>query len=73
LKLIAEKLNANPYMDYYRSCVMNNFTRIDQNKAVSLENIALIRSISGLKAESGFFLTHVAINAKSKQMVDSVE
>jgi len=52
---------------------MNNFTRIDQNKAVSLENIALIRSISGLKAESGFFLTHVAINAKSKQMVDSVE
>lgn len=66
LSIIAQKLNAKPYMDYYRSCVMNNFTRIDPDKPVSLENITLIRSISGLKAEAGFFLTHVAINGKSK-------
>jgi len=73
LCILAEKINAKPWMDYYRCCVMNNFKRIDPTKEISLLNLALIRPITGFKAEAGFFLTHVAINGKSKQLIETVE
>jgi hypothetical protein len=52
---------------------MNNFKLIDPNGGISLSNLELIRSITGLKAEAGFFLTHVAINGNSRELVETVE
>lgn len=68
---LAEKLNAKPFMEYALSYALYNWRRLDRKKPLSFENMALIRSFSGLPSETGFILVHVAMVANTPKLVDA--
>lgn len=70
---VAKKLGYRPWVDYYTSTVMGNFQVIDPTQEISIDNLNVIRSMSGMDAESGFFLVHVTISAKTKTVVKCIE
>ena len=73
LDIVANKLGLNPWMDYYTSTVMYNYKLINPASGYNLENLELIRPITGGKAESHFFLVHVTISASSQKIVKHIE
>lgn len=56
-------------MEYAQSYSLYNYTRIDPNKGIALENLELIRGFSGMKSEKGFILVHVAMVVHSGNQV----
>jgi Indoleamine 2,3-dioxygenase len=79
LQEVCKKLEAKPWLDYYRSTVMYNYKRINPKGPIKYScndeenNLQIIRSFTGSKDEAGFFLTHVSINRFSPNLVESIE
>lgn len=66
---LAEKIGAKPFMEYALSYVLYNWRRKDPKGPITYDNLALIRSFSELPSESGFILVHVAMVAKTPQLI----
>jgi indoleamine 2,3-dioxygenase len=60
-------------MDYHRSYILNNFKKKDPSKGYNFDNLTLIRSLHGCKAEAGFILSHVSINQFSGQLISCIK
>ncbi|CAJ0644163.1 5623_t:CDS:2 [Entrophospora sp. SA101] len=71
LSIIANKLNAHPFMEYALSYSLYNYQRIDPSKPIIYPNLKLIREFAGTSSEHGFILVHVAMVANSGQLVRS--
>ena len=60
---IAEKVGAQPWIDYSKSYILYNYKLNDKTKGFKYSNLSLIRKFVGSEGESGFILTHVEIAA----------
>ncbi|RIA99385.1 hypothetical protein C1645_798187 [Glomus cerebriforme] len=69
LVIIANKLNAFPFMEYALSYSLYNYQRIDSSKPIVYPNLKLIRAFAGTPSEHGFILVHVAMVAHSGNLV----
>ncbi|GBC30035.2 uncharacterized protein OCT59_010427 [Rhizophagus irregularis] len=69
LSIIANKLNAFPFMEYALSYSLYNYQRTDSTKPVVYSNLKLIRAFAGTPSEHGFILVHVAMVAHSGNLV----
>jgi indoleamine 2,3-dioxygenase len=65
LSIVAEKIQARPFMEYALSYALNNWVRFDASSPITYDNLRLIRSFEGSAAEKGFILVHVAMVAHS--------
>ncbi|KGG50133.1 hypothetical protein DI09_87p60 [Mitosporidium daphniae] len=71
--MLAEKLNAKPFMEYALSYALYNYKRIDATKEISFDNLSLIRSFEGSKDEAGFVLVHVDMVSHSAKLIAATE
>ena len=69
MSTISEKIGAKPFMEYAQSYALYNYRRLNKSLPMDLSNLELIRTFSGLPAESGFILVHVDMVAQSKCLV----
>ncbi|CAG8438240.1 3341_t:CDS:10 [Ambispora gerdemannii] len=69
LKTVADKIGANPFMEYALSYSLYNYQRIDPSKPITYPNLNLVRSFAGSQSEHGFILVHVAMVANSGNLV----
>jgi indoleamine 2,3-dioxygenase len=72
LMIIAEKIQAKPFMEYAQSYALYNYQRIDKSKPLDYDNLELIRKFSGLKSEHGFICIHVAMVRHTGKFVKAV-
>lgn len=71
LVTLAKKLEAKPFMEYALSYALYNWKKVDPKGPLDYDNMALIRSFSGLPSESGFILVHVAMVAHTPKLVSA--
>ena len=69
---ISDKLGAKPFMEYAQSYALYNYKRLDPKGGLNYDNLELIRTSSGLPAEHGFILVHVAMVAHTGRQVKSI-
>ncbi|KAI9334470.1 hypothetical protein DFJ73DRAFT_852762 [Zopfochytrium polystomum] len=69
LSQVAAKIGARPFMEYAQSYALYNYKKKDSRGALEYDNLALIRSFSGMPSETGFILVHVAMVAHTGDQV----
>ncbi|PKC09976.1 hypothetical protein RhiirA5_472451 [Rhizophagus irregularis] len=69
LNIVANKLNAFPFMEYARSHSLYNYQRIDPTKPIVYPNLKLVRAFAGTAPERGFILVHVSMVARSGNLI----
>ncbi|KAL1916654.1 uncharacterized protein VTP21DRAFT_5358 [Calcarisporiella thermophila] len=69
LSIVAQKIQAKPFMEYALSYCLFNYKRKDPKGDLSYSNLECIRSFEGSASESGFILCHVAMVAHSGPLV----
>lgn len=69
LSKVSAKIGARPFMEYAQSYALYNYKKLDNNLPLEYDNLALIRSFSGMESESGFILVHVAMVAHTADQV----
>jgi indoleamine 2,3-dioxygenase len=66
---IADRLDQAPLLPY-SSYVLDNWTRIDRDGAIALDNIRMVQNFLGGQDENWFVLIHVAIEATAGQALN---
>ena len=67
---LSESLGQAPLLPY-SGYVLDNWSRIDKSKPVSLDNIYMVQNFSGGEDENWFVLVHVAIEAEAGILLDN--
>ncbi len=67
---LSERLGQAPLLPY-SGYVLDNWSRIDKSKPVSLDNIYMVQNFSGGEDENWFVLVHVAIEAEAGILMDN--
>ncbi|MEP2989471.1 MAG: indoleamine 2,3-dioxygenase [Parasphingorhabdus sp.] len=66
---LAERLDQAPLLPY--SCyVLDNWTRLDRNTPITLDNVRMVQNFLGGADENWFVLIHVAIEAAAAPILD---
>lgn len=68
---LSEQVNRPPMLSY-ADMVLNNWRRIQEHEALSLENIELLQKFTHLYDEEWFFLVHVAIEAQAGTLLTAL-
>jgi indoleamine 2,3-dioxygenase len=68
---LAEKLELKPFMEYNSCYALNNWKKKDKTNGMTINNLEIHRSFINMKSESGFILTHVAINQHGGMLIKS--
>lgn len=71
LHQLSVKIGRQPIWDY-AGCVLSNWSLVDKTKAISLENIEILRTLTNLTCEVWFYKIHVVIEAYGGQAVKEI-
>lgn len=69
LKILAEKLDTKPWLDYAYGYGLNNAILKDENKPGDYRSYETIRMFNGHESESGFINVHVAMNSYTPELL----
>lgn len=70
---LAEHFGTSPWLEYAHGYALANYAKIDNREPFSLANLRLIRTFEGSPHEAGFVLVHVAMVAKTGQLVKATK
>ena len=73
LKIVSDRLQARPFMEYAMTYALYNWRRIDKSRGMEYDNLELIRKLHGGPAEHGFILVHVAMVAHTGKQVHNTQ
>jgi indoleamine 2,3-dioxygenase len=66
---VARSLSMRPFMEYATCYALNNYKVKNNSLPLTVDNMELVRSFSGMRSEFGFILTHIAMVRFSPNMV----
>lgn len=69
LKILAEKLDTKPWLDYAYGYGLNNAILKDENNPGDYRSYETIRMFNGHESESGFINVHVAMNSYTPELL----
>lgn len=69
---LASRNGAQPWLDYSRSHILNNYYLKDPSKGYTEDNLGIIRLFVGIPGEIGFSMTHLMVSARSPALISSI-